>query len=105
MTELQTTFLTRLCHVRKGNHDSELSIQFFLPEKIAEQTWLARAKLECIYFSKIIEVQGSDGAQALTCLLDPVKQYLKRQEAAHGLSMWWLAPGDLSFSDFWSYSP
>jgi hypothetical protein len=96
----------RVCKVTTGNGEaSDLVVAFYAPTEAAEPgEFTASATIRCVYFDRTLTLIGEDAAQAFFGLPMVVTSYLIGQRR-FGYEAYWLKPGDLDYTDFWTYKP
>ena len=106
MANANVQFLSRECKVVRKGEDKEcvLVVRVAKPELLASGTVEVSAHVSCPHFSETARVQATDEIQAIVFSLNAVRGILLGK-VREGYEMWWLAPGDLNFADFWAYKP
>ena len=83
---------------------SELKVRFYGPVKNPDgDDYLARANIDCPFFSKDVYGSGEDAAQAFFALPRAVVSYLIGRRR-YGYETYWLEKGDLDYANFWTYA-
>lgn len=96
--------MARTCSICVDGQTSTLEIRVFRPRRVAG-AFRATAQLLSQHFDVRLESVGEDEIQAVVGLLDPVLARLQSMSSQPDVSIYWLAPGDLLFGDFWRYLP
>jgi len=81
-----------------------LKVRFYGPVRNPEgDDYLARANIDCPFFSKDVYGTGEDAAQAFFSLPIVVLSYLIGRRR-YGYDAYWFEKGDLDYSNFWTYA-
>jgi hypothetical protein len=80
----------------------DLTIDFFQPQRLAEDQFEATARISSKFIDKKLIGGGVDDVQAFFCLSSQILSYLK-SPILNKYKIYWFEEGDLLVSDFWKY--